>query len=255
MLDAINVEVEEDGTTREGFLIRDLLRFIVVDIILILTLRLLLGLGVFNVLDHYVLSVLGSKVILFAYLMWLIRERRDAWPETGGDTAGVWWAWPASLVLYAGCYPFMIWADRLNNHILTTVYPWFGWTYEPTPQEIMNLIFLDIVDSPVRMTLVFFTVFAGPFMEELAFRGVGLDAFRRRMNVAWAVVMTSALFGMFHFSLQTLLPLTLMGAIFAAVRFMSRSLWCSVFIHSMHNALVLAIMGYNLGFWEKLKSL
>lgn len=236
-----------------GFLIRDLLRFFVVDVIIILILRLLLGLGVFSVLDHYVLAVLGGKAVLFLYLLWLIRERRGAWAQTGAATAGVWWAWPLSLVIYAGSYPFLIWADRLNRYLVRVASEWAGLEYEHAHQEVMFLIFGDFVDPPVRMLLVFFAVFAGPFMEELAFRGMGLDAFRRRFGTAWAVVWTSLFFGMYHFSLQIVLSLSLIGGVFAAARLLSRSLWCSIFVHCLHNMGVLCIMAYNLGVIEKMK--
>lgn len=255
MLNAFDMDVKNGAESAGGFLVRDLLRFMAVDIILILALRLCRGLGIFPdiPIDPYVLAVLGSKVILFVYLVWLIRDRRDAWPETGGDTAGVWWAWPAALVFYAGCYPFMIWADRLNQYLMRELYEWLGWVYEPQLQEVMVLIFADILDSPTRMVLIFFTVVGGPLMEEIAFRGIGLDALRRRVGTGWGLILTSLLFGLYHFSMQMLLPLTLMGVVFGAVRIVSKSLWCAIAIHCFHNTLVLVIMAHNLGVLEKWK--
>lgn len=235
-----------------GFMIRDVLRFFAVDIILMFGLRLLVGLGFFQTPDAYVLSILGSKVILFIYLFWLIRDRRDAWPETGATTAGRWWAWPAAIVIYAGCYPLLIYADRFNHMLMEVVYSYLNMPY-PEAQDVLVLIFSDIVDLPVRLLLVFFTIFIGPFVEELAFRGMGLDACRRAWGLGWSVFWTSLLFGLYHFSFASLLPLSLLGALFALIRIMSRTLWCAVLIHCIHNAVTIVIVARALGAWEQLK--
>lgn len=235
-----------------GFLVRDLIRFFIVDIIIGFCLKILLWLNFFPTPGTYVLAILGSKLVLFAYLVWLIRDRRDSWPETGATSAGPWWAWPASLALYAACYPVLLWFGKLNVSLLSAVYGWLGWgEYAPEAQDVMMLLFSDVVGVPVRAALVFFTILAGPFMEELAFRGVGLDAYRRSRGLIWAWVWTSLLFGLYHFSLTLLLPLSLLGALFFAVRILSKSLWCAVFIHCLHNALTLAIQAHNVG-WLKL---
>ncbi len=73
----------EYGEGSGGFLVRDLMRFLLVDIILIAAQKLLLGLGFFTRPDAYVLTILTCKIILMIYLVWLIRDRRDAWRETG----------------------------------------------------------------------------------------------------------------------------------------------------------------------------
>ena len=239
-----------DPAMEKGFQVRDLMRFFTVDIILIVLLKLLLGLGFFATPDHYVLAVIGSKVVLFAYLMWLIKDRRDAWPETGAAARGPWWAWAGMIALYAGHFLASPWIDRFNINLMRQLYEAFDWAYVPAPQDIVVLIFEDIVNLPTRLALVFLTVFAGPFMEELAFRGVGLDGFKRSFNTFWAVVWISLLFGLYHFSLPLLLPLSLLGVLFAVVRLVSGSLWCAVAMHCLHNGLALAITAHRLGVFD-----
>lgn len=242
----------EVGGDSEGFQVRDLVRFFAVDIIIMFAIRLLVGIGFFQSPDTYVLSILGSKVALFFYLFWLIRDRRGAWPETGATTTGRWWAWPASIVIYAGCYPLLIYVNRFNRILMEYVYATPNMPYQES-QDVLVLIFSDIIDVPIRMILVFFTVFAGPFLEELAFRGMGLDACRRAWGVGWAVLWTSLLFGLYHFDLKLLLPLSILGAVFALVRLMSRTLWCAVLVHCIHNAITLIIMARALGVLEDVK--
>lgn len=240
------IEPEE----RRGFLVRDLVRFLAVDIIIIIGVKLMLLLGFLPTPDSYVLTILASKLVLFSYLVWLIRERRDAWRETGGATLGKWWAWPCALVLYAAALPVSIWLGGVNHQLMAWLYARIGWVYSPEAQDIILIVFGGVLSKPVLGVMVFFTVLAGPFMEELAFRGMGLDGFRRDGGAGMALFWTSLLFGLYHFSLAQLLPLSFLGAVFGAARLLSGSLWCGVAVHCLHNAVVLGINAHELGLFE-----
>ena len=229
-----------------GFLTRDILRFFAVDIVIILLLRLMLGLGLFPTPDSYVCGILAGKAALFCYLVWLIRDRRGAWPETGATTAGRWWAWPLALALYAGYAFLQPRIGAFNLGLMEHAYSLLGRQYVPEPQDVMLYIFSTLLNRPIRLILVFFTVIAGPFMEELAFRGMGMDAYRRTGGPAWALVWTSVLFGLFHFRLDLLLPLGFLGLLFGIVREVSRTLWCAILVHCLHNALALWVMSREL---------
>lgn len=238
---------EDEDARPNGFQVRDLVRFFAVDITLVAALKLLLGLGVFSTPDAYVMAILASKIVLFAYLVWLIQDRRNAWFETGITRAGKWWAWPAMAAIYAVAYYAVAQMEHLNQVLMTRLYEAMDWVYTPQPQDVIVLIFDDIINTPLRVVLVAFTVLIGPFMEELAFRGMGLDAFRRVWSVFSAVVWTSLLFGLYHFSLPLLLPLSFLGAVFAAARLLSGSLWCAVAVHCLHNTLALAVVAKRMG--------
>ncbi len=237
------------GFDENGFQKRDLVRFFLVDLILIAAIRLILALGIFPGPNAYVAAILASKVVLAAYLFWLIKTHRQALPETGAANWGKWWAWPAALAFYALSYPLLLYVDRINRFLMILVHAQLGWAYQPKTQEILLLIFEDILSQPIRLLLVLFTVLIGPIMEEFAFRGIGLDAYRRQGSAFAAVVSTSLLFGLFHFSLQLLLPLAVLGALFACVRLFSRSLWCAILVHCLHNAIALTLVARDLGVW------
>lgn len=231
-----------------GCIARDIIRFIAVDIILICAVRLADWLGLISEVNQYILIMLGSKVILFAYLFWLVSARRQALPATGITSPGRWWTWPLGLVIYAGCYPLLIFVNRANGCLMEALYGYAGWVYNPNPQEVLLYLFAGVLDTPVLLLLLFFTIIVGPFMEELAFRGVGLDAYRRTSGTVAAVVLTSLLFGLFHFELILVLPLAFLGAVFAVVRLVSGSLWVATAVHSLHNTVTLCILAYQLGF-------
>lgn len=230
-----------------GFLVRDIVRFFIVALIAMAAIRLLLERGGFSSVNTYVFTILASKVILLGYLSWLIRARGDAWPETGATTIGRWWVWPLAVLAFGFCYLFMIQLNRENVKLMAWLYDWLGMTYRIEPQVVLVLIAEDILNAPTRMALVLFTVVIGPFTEELAFRGVGMDALWRRWGTVAAVVITSVLFAVFHFSVEMLLPMTALGLFFALVRIFSRSLWCPVFIHCLYNGLTLGIVAYQAG--------
>lgn len=233
-----------------GFLVRDLIRFFAVDIIIKMVLELLLWVDFFPSLDVYVMVILASKPALFAYLVWLIQERRNAWPETGIKSLGRWWAWPAALGIYAACFPLLMLVGRMNHSLLARLYAWVGWAYTPEPQDVVKLLFGGFLSPPLVVTLFVFAVLLGPCMEEIAFRGMGMDAIKRSGGAAAALFWTSLLFGLYHFSLAQLLPLSVLGLLFGLVRLMSGSLWCAIFIHCLHNFVVLANNARELGWWS-----
>lgn len=226
---------------------RDVARFFVVDVIVTASLRLLELIGFFSSIDQHVTAILVSKIVIFLYLIWLIRERRGAWRETGAATAGRWRAWPLALALYAAGYYVVAFADSVNIGLMTRLYAALGLVYEHRPQVVMILTFEDILSPPVRAALIFTIVLAGPVLEELAFRGMMMDAYRRGHSAAWSIVATGVLFGAYHFSLPFLLPLSVLGMLFGLVRVWCGTLWCAVLAHCVHNALTLLLVADGLG--------
>lgn len=233
-----------------GFQTRDLVRFFVVDIILVLLVRILLDLNVFPSVDSYVAAILVSKTGLFLYLVWLVRERRRAWPATGVTRLGPWWALPLAVALYAAAYPLLDVVADANDFLMLRLHDALGWVYAPRPQDVVFFIFEDILRTPTRIALIAFTVLFGPFMEELAFRGVGLDAARRRHGVVWSLVWTSLLFGLYHFTLHLVIPLAALGLLFGILRVGARSFWAALLAHVIHNTFVLLTMAHNMGIFK-----
>lgn len=90
------------------------------------------------------------------------------------------------------------------------------------------------------------TAALGPFVEELAFRGVVMDAIGRRWGTVAAIAGSSALFGLFHFSLWQFVPAALLGAALAWLTQRRGSLWPAILVHCAYNAVpVLAAFWLN----------
>lgn len=81
-----------------------------------------------------------------------------------------------------------------------------------------------------------------PFVEEVLFRGLLYGWLRQRMPVPVAVVVSAAIFSVAHI-IPILLPaLFVMGLTLAIAYELSGSLWLSILLHAMHNALTVAIV-------------
>lgn len=231
-----------------GFKPRDILRFFMVDLIIVFALKLCYFIGVIETGDRYVLSTLAGKTVLALYLMWIVRERTGGWRCTGADGAGRLSGWILSFVTYAASVPAIIWLNRINSRLYAAFFEWAGWQYYPAPQKVTVILFEADINPAVRTALLVFVAVAGPCLEELAFRGVGYDAFNRKGGRLWALIASGGLFGLYHFDAELLLPLSCIGLAFGLGRMVTGSLWCSVFLHMLHNVLTLGMMAYDRGF-------
>ena len=73
-------------------------------------------------------------------------------------------------------------------------------------------------DDPVAVAfLVLVVVVGAPIVEELFYRGLWFRSVERRFDTAWAVALTSVLFGAIHFQPYDLLPLALFGLLAAVL--------------------------------------
>lgn len=243
--DLTKFDAYEEGFSpddRPGFQPRDLLRFFLVDCIIILTLQLLYMRHFLPSLDYYVVLTLAGKTVLAAYLAWIVASGVDGWSAAGGRNAGSLVGWLAGLILMFAAIPVYMRLGDLNLEFVSGLYRRFGFVYEPAPQDVALIIFGGAVEPWVRWILVLFTVIAGPVMEEIAFRGVGMEAFGKRSGTAWAIVWTSLLFGLYHFDAARILPLAALGVMLALAGVLAKSLWCPIIGHIGYNGLVLLWM-------------
>ncbi len=89
-------------------------------------------------------------------------------------------------------------------------------------------------------------ILMAPFFEELLCRGVILESLRARYGTVVALFGSSLFFGLMHIQPQQAVNAFLIGLILGFICLITRSLWASVLIHAMNNALayLLMINGY-----------
>lgn len=105
---------------------------------------------------------------------------------------------------------------------------------------------------------VAFTGIAAGFVEEMVFRGVILNALKKRWNIKVAVIVPSMLFGSVHvlgqdFSIGSCLLViiagTMVGVMFSMIAIESGSVWNSGIVHAIWNVV---IIGGGLAIGEKM---
>ena len=95
---------------------------------------------------------------------------------------------------------------------------------------------------------VAFTGIAAGFVEEMVFRGVILNALKKRWNIKVAVIVPSMLFGIVHvlgqdFSigccLLVIIAGTMVGVMFSMIAIESGSVWNSGIVHAIWNIVMI----------------
>ena len=93
-------------------------------------------------------------------------------------------------------------------------------------------------------------VVAAAICEEFLFRGLLLQLLRRRSGWSSAIIVSAALFAVFHLNPIVLLPVGLVGAYLAALVWRSGSLYPAILAHGLNNGI--ALFGTPLIFDEAL---
>ncbi len=109
-------------------------------------------------------------------------------------------------------------------------------------------IVIELFDSPMQpdlepvaremalpWLLIVLAVIVAPFVEELFFRGFVFAGFRQRYGWQKAALMSSALFAVGHLQPLAIVPLFMLGYIFAYLYHRSRSIWPGILMHFLVN--------------------
>lgn len=88
-------------------------------------------------------------------------------------------------------------------------------------------------------------VIVGPVIEEIFFRGFLYPAFRRVFGVWPAIIISSAIFGIFHANVWLMVPISLMGGVMAYLYEKEGSLAAPIAFHALNN-LVSVVIVYTL---------
>ena len=80
-------------------------------------------------------------------------------------------------------------------------------------------------------------VFVAPFCEEIFFRGFVFPGLCEAMPAGWAIVSSSLLFALAHADPGSFAVLFIIGLALAFLRWRTKSLWPSIFLHFLNNGL------------------
>lgn len=175
---------------------------------------------------------------LVATLVAVINHRRGgSWAESCGMGLRNLKKLALPPVFYLAVIPFLMLATKIYHLFLQHV---FGMEVEL--QEVAKAI----TEQPswLQMLYILAAVFAAPLYEELIFRGLLFPYLVKRTGLAGAVVAVSLLFALMHFHLPSFVPLFLLSCALCLAYWRTGSLWVSIGIHTIFNAV--SILALNM---------
>ena len=106
--------------------------------------------------------------------------------------------------------------------------------YVPEKQPVVEL-FLKEKNAPFLIYTSLFAAIVGPMIEELFFRGFMYNAFKKRIGIFWAMVITAATFATLHSHVVGFLPIMVLGMLLAYMYEKTGTLVSSITVHMVHN--------------------
>lgn len=110
----------------------------------------------------------------------------------------------------------------------------------------------NIMDSPILFYVtVMEVIMIVPMIEELIFRGFLQNFLKEKFGVAKAILMTSIVFALFHFSvgqgidnIELIASLFILSCFLGFIRERQQSLWASIGLHSTFNAISILFLSF-----------
>lgn len=138
---------------------------------------------------------------------------------------------PGSVFLYLGTYCIVMGISVILSSFLTE------------SAGAVSESFGVLAEAPVLIMLLVTAVMPA-VGEEILFRGLIFGSLRYRHGIKIAIVVSAIVFGIFHMSLVKFIPTALLGACFAYIVWKSGSIYISMCLHFLNNALSMLILKY-----------
>lgn len=120
------------------------------------------------------------------------------------------------------------------------------WMPMPSPEmQAFGDAFTKLGQEPVGAALLFLGAAVAPAIaEELLFRGLVLQSIRRHLSTRWAIVISAAIFAVYHLNLHQLPTAFVVGLALGALALRSGSVLPGVLLHLLHNGFALVAQLY-----------
>lgn len=173
-----------------------------------------------------------EAIALVGSVYWLgMRRRGLSWKEVGIQPIGDGWLFRAIVI--------SLLAIPITGLITVLVLQVFDLPFQ-NPQ--LDFLLPQGIDLPGALGLILMGGVAAPFAEELFFRGVLYNWFRRHWPVWPSVIISALIFAVAHLDVAVGLTAFVLGMVLALVYEYSQSLWTSVLIHALNNSLRLILL-------------
>jgi sodium transport system permease protein len=153
---------------------------------------------------------------------------------------------PRALGWHRVSWPSLVGTLLIAAASLLLVIELSAWTNKVMPvpkalEEAMKALFAQ-GDSPGRLLLLLFAVAVSPAIcEETLFRGAILSGLRQKLGFWGSILVVGLLFGVFHLSIQRLLPTGLLGIVLTYLALRSGSIFPAMLMHAFLNGSVVLL--------------
>ncbi len=113
--------------------------------------------------------------------------------------------------------------------------------YKPEPQPIFEILFEEKRKNVLTSLIILISII-GPIAEEAFFRGFAYTAFKKKMGVVLAAIITSAIFALLHANVVGFFPIMGLGLLLTYLYEKSGSLIPSITVHIIHNSALAIFM-------------
>ena len=120
--------------------------------------------------------------------------------------------------------------------IVAFVSSWLLKKYDFSSGQQETITMMTSMANPWKyLVCVFVAVVLAPVLEELFFRGIVFRFLQGKMSTMLALVISSALFAMLHFNLDSLLPIFVLGCLLGSVYRRTGDIRASIWMHVFFN--------------------
>ncbi len=175
-----------------------------------------------------------SDLLCIGLVVYFIHRLGGHWQDLGFRGVRLWKDLWIGLWGYLAVLPLFI----LVLGVLVVLAQLFA--YEPPPHPLVE-VFLEEERSPGLVAYsIFLACVAGPFFEEIFFRGFCYPAFKKRWGIGWALVLSAAFFGAIHQNIFAFWPIFVLGLILGYLYEKRGTLVPSIALHIVHNSIFIA---------------
>jgi len=141
--------------------------------------------------------------------------------------------------------PLMLLTGVLSGILVQTLIPIPSW-FEKLFRTFVPKSFVDLVIFAIIMVLIIAPC------EEMIFRSFVQRGLESSLGVAGSIIMSSIIFGVFHFNPWQFLPAFTLGLVLGyAFRKSNYRIWLPITLHAFYNTILIAL-NYFLAVWLKL---
>lgn len=174
-------------------------------------------------IDPSVVIVFGTAVLLIPTWYFTIYKYNVSWADLGLRGFR-----PTAIGL--GCGLMVL--SLLFNLVYAAILAAFNLQIQPDIDTMFQ-------DTRFPFVLLIGGAIIAPFVEELFFRGFVFPGLRKRWNWKIAAAISAGLFAMAHILPTAVLPIFILGLIFAFLYQISGSIWPSIIMHMLTNTVAL----------------